>query len=143
MSYSFLYTAATLLGLSSQPLPTPPVLAPPSPTPPAVATARPAERGGVMPVVAPLPAQTPSGGFTAHVASYKTEAAAHTGWAQIRGQAPDLGSLDPHFLPVEVPDKGTWVRLTAGRFATRADAVGFCASLKAVVPYCRPLEVKE
>lgn len=142
MSYSFLYTAAALLGLSAQPLPTPPVLAPPSPAPPAavttdvtttavaatgVATAGPAERGG----------------FTAHVASYKTAAAAHAGWAQIRSQAPDLGSLEPHFLPVEVPDKGTWVRLTAGRFATRADAAGFCASLKAVVPYCRPLEVRE
>ncbi len=137
MSYSFLYTAATLLGLSAQPLPTPPVLAPPSPAPPAVTTT------AVTTTAVATTGPAEGGGFTAHVASYKTEAAAHTGWAQIRSQAPDLGSLTPHFLPVEVPDKGTWVRLTAGRFASRADAAGFCASLKAVVPYCRPLEVRE
>jgi len=130
MSYSFLYTAATLLGLSTQPMAIPPKIAEAVTVTPVVAT----------PAVGPAPA---AGGFTAHVASYKTEAAARTGWAQLRGRVPDLASVEPQVLPVEVQDKGTWYRLTAGRFASRDQTAGFCAALKGVVAYCNPVEVKD
>ena len=124
MSYSFLYAAVTALGLSAQPYPITPAPATPSATAP-----KPAETVPVTPVVAPAPAPAPSpgGNFTAHVASYKTEAAAQAGWAQLRGRVPGLASQEPHFLPVNLPDKGTWVRLTAGRGASPAGAAGVCA----------------
>ena len=95
MSYSFLYTAATLLGLSTQPMAIPPKIA---------------EAVTVTPVVAPPAVDSPpaAGGFASHVASYKTEAAARTGWAQLRGRGPDLASMEPHVMPVEVQGKGTW-----------------------------------
>ncbi|WP_448203320.1 SPOR domain-containing protein [Azospirillum sp. sgz302134] len=151
MSFSFIHTAAMLFGLSNQPAYIPQRPPERAAAPPAVSEAMTA----AIPAPAPLPAAPPQppaagiaapaggfpGGFVVHLASYRSEAAAQRGWAELRAHAPDLAKVEPRFLPTVLPDKGQWVRVAAGPFASRADAAGFCASLKGRVDYCRPLEM--
>lgn len=130
--------ATVLLGLPNQPAFVPPRTADAA-KPPAIAAAAEA-----VPKAAPVTvAATPGGGFVAHVASYRDEAAARTGWAELRRQAPGLATTEPRFLAVTIPGKGPWVRVAAGHFSSQSEATGFCASLKGMVGYCRPLAVAE
>lgn len=50
-----------------------------------------------------------------HLASYKLEANARTGWAELTHATPDLlAGLAPYYSVVDIPGKGRFIRLIAG-----------------------------
>jgi len=101
---------------------------PPSPTPtaavaPQAPVANVALTGGPQPAV--------------HIASYRSEADAQKGWAQLRRAYPQLGPLQPEVSRVNLgAQKGVFYRLLAGPLSTRADAERMCSELKAKRQYC-------
>ncbi|MEK0082326.1 helix-turn-helix domain-containing protein [Benzoatithermus flavus] len=98
----------------------------PSSTPPS-ATATPAP---------PTPA--PRGGqFALHLASVRDPAVVAGEWQRVVKHHPSLAGLEP--LPpmaVSIPGKGTYYRVVAGSFATRAEARAECERLRAENQYC-------
>jgi hypothetical protein len=108
----------------------PPVAAaPPAPAPaaPAVAAARPAP-------AAPAPsASTPAGpGPRIQLASVRDMADAQREWARVTRQYPDLlGGLSPQFVPADLGDRGVFIRVQAGPFASPESARAACDALRA------------
>lgn len=150
MSYSFLYTAAALLGLIT-------------PMDQALMNAleNPAmERGGAAaPPPPPAPLRPKGGrwriegdagaralhagrrptGYALHLASYLGETWAQRGWAELRRRAPTLAGREPDYRHAEVPALGPVVRLTVGKHASLPEAVAACGELRRTVDYCAPL----
>lgn len=150
MSYSFLYTAAALLGLIT-------------PMDQALMSAleNPAmERGGAAaPLPPPAPLRPKGGrwriegdaearalhagrrptGYALHLASYLGETWAQRGWAELRRRTPLLAGRDPDYRHAEVPALGPVVRLTVGKHASLPEAVAACGALRPAVDYCAPL----
>lgn len=149
MSYSFLYTAAALLGLVTpmdQALMT--MLENPSLERDAGAAALPPPRA--------LPLRPRDGrwkigadgdfaqgrrpvGYVLHLASYLGETWANRGWAELRRQSADLAGETPDFRAAEAPVLGPVVRVTVGRYASLAAAAAACARLRRQLDYCAPL----
>lgn len=154
MSYSFLYTAAALLGLIT-------------PMDQALMSAleNPAmERGGAAaPLPPPAPLRPKGGrwriegdagdralhagrrpiGYTLHLASYLGDTWAQRGWAELRRRTPALAGRDPDYRHAEVPALGPVVRLTVGKHASLPEAVAACGELRRAVDYCAPLPLFE
>ncbi len=103
----------------------PPVSAPaPAPVPaaPAVATARPA------PTAAP---PTP-GSARIQLASVRDMADAQREWARVTRQYPDLlAGMSPQFVPADLGDRGIFIRVQAGPFASPEAARAACDALRA------------
>ncbi|MCF8500333.1 MAG: SPOR domain-containing protein [Rhodospirillum sp.] len=79
------------------------------------------------------------GGSGIHLASYKSEATAKAGWAELRAKYPSLlGPLTPHLSRVDLGAKGVYLRLKAGPLGGGGAAKALCAKLKAVGQYCVP-----
>ena len=74
--------------------------------------------------------------YAVHLASYRLEANARDGWAQILAtHGPLLRGAKPRLEAVDLGEKGLFVRLKAGPF-DRSSAESACASLKAAGLYC-------
>lgn len=154
MSYSFLYTAAALLGLIT-------------PMDQALMSAleNPAmERGGAAaPLPPPAPLRPKGGrwrvegdagaraleagrrpnGYALHLASYLSETWAQRGWAELRRRAPGLAGREPNYRHADVLTLGPVVRLTVGNHASLAEAAAACGELRRAVDYCAPLPLFE
>jgi len=71
------------------------------------------------------------------LASYRTEALAKAGWADLKKRFPaELGRLSPRTRKVKVRDKGTFVRLYAGPLPGRSAAADLCGTLKRKKQFC-------
>ncbi|GAA0586430.1 hypothetical protein GCM10009099_25170 [Caenispirillum bisanense] len=97
-------------------------------------------------VVAPPAAATPAapsaaagGPVVLHLASYKSKAAAESGWSALRGRFSSvLSGLAPQYTEVDLgPGKGTFWRLSAGPVSDSAAAERLCGQLAGQGQYCR------
>lgn len=83
------------------------------------------------------PAQAPAkiasrGAYVVQISALRDEKSARAAWAALAGRFSTV--LGGHALDIEKADlgaKGTWYRVRAAGFETRAKAVGACAKLKA------------
>ncbi|MCI5044766.1 MAG: SPOR domain-containing protein [Aquisalinus sp.] len=75
--------------------------------------------------------------FALHLASYRNEQNASSGWNQLSRQFEMyLGGLEPRLRIIDIPAKGTFFRLLAGPYSSRAEASSACEELKALGTYC-------
>ncbi len=115
---------------AAAPHPAPPPSAPSAQTasPPPPAATRPA---APAPQVAVAPA-APGAGARIQLASVRDAADAQREWARVARQYPDLlGSLTPQFVPADLGDRGIFVRVQAGPFASPEAARATCDALRA------------
>jgi cell division septation protein DedD len=105
----------------------------PSATP--TATVTPAANQNATSKPTPAPPQTGTSGhavsssdgsLTIQVASYKTAGEAQQVVTRLKG-----AGVDARVVKAEVPGKGTWYRVQAGRFTTEADASKYAGELRA------------
>ncbi len=76
---------------------------------------------------APAPvAQSSTGNFTIQVGSYNNSAQAEERAGRLRSSG-----VEARVVRAEIPRRGTWYRVQAGRFATRDEAARFASELKA------------
>lgn len=80
-------------------------------------------------------AQVPAPGTAMHLASYKGQSAAKRGWKILLGEYDELDPLSPLYVTVDVPGKGSVIRLYATGVAP-AEISRICAALKAKKAYC-------
>ena len=114
--------AAALPQATSPAAPAPAASAPP-------AAARPAP--APVPQVAVAPAAS-GAGSRIQLASVRDAADAQREWARVVRQYPDLlGSLTPQFVPADLGDRGIFVRVQAGPFASPEAARATCDALRA------------
>lgn len=75
--------------------------------------------------------------FGVHLASYRHEAEARTGWVKLQQDFPDeLGLLEPRLERVDIEGRGEFLRLVGGAFASEAKASALCERLRAKSAYC-------
>lgn len=75
-----------------------------------------------------------------HIASYRTMDHVTQGWETMRAMLPDvLGVLEPRIEPADLGERGLYLRLKAGPFATRADADAACVELSRSAIYCQAM----
>lgn len=109
----------------------PPVASVEVPTAP-VEAAKPVEEAA--PAEKPVAAATPSskGAYVVQLFALKDEAAARSSWGKLTKKHGDV--LSGHALDIEkadLGDKGTWYRVRAAGFTTKAAAASACTKLKA------------
>lgn len=87
------------------------------------------------PAAAPKPAATvaaPGGSAKIQLASLKDQAQAQATWGQLQKKYADiLGDLTPAYERVDIPGKGTFIRLQAGPLKDRNAAQALCQQLAA------------
>ncbi len=109
---------------------------------------RPAAKGGAAAAAKPAVGATNASydpltaeitGPVLHIASYRTEQAAKTGWDEsVTRNKAALGSLKPIIRRVDLgAGKGVFYRLMAGTFKSVADAEAVCIQLKQNNQFCR------
>lgn len=119
--------------------------APTSITPPALqskaeapAAAEPApEKTVAAEPAAPAPAAASGGAYVVQLMALREEGAAKTAWATLQKKHPTI--LGGHALDIEkanLGDKGTYYRVRAAGFETKADAQSACSSLKSAGQDC-------
>ncbi|MEE2691887.1 MAG: SPOR domain-containing protein [Pseudomonadota bacterium] len=75
--------------------------------------------------------------YGVHLASYRHEAEARSGWRKLQRENPDeLGLLEPRVEKVSIEDRGEFLRLVGGGFTTQEKASALCARLKSKGVYC-------
>jgi len=100
----------------------------------------------------PLQTQTPASGSSAatvaaapgvwsgngvRLASFRTEAAALSGWGKLQAAYPALlGSLSPRVVQVQIDGRGTFHRLYAGPFSSQDAAKGVCGKIAEMGQTC-------
>jgi len=117
------------------PAPVPPAAKAPEPKT-AETAAKPAEpKPAAKPAEAPAKTASlasPGGSAKVQLASLKDQADAQATWSRLQKKFPDLlNGLTPHYEKVEIPNKGTFVRLQAGPLKDRAAAQSLCQQLAA------------
>ena len=81
--------------------------------------------------------QTASVLFGVHLASYRKVEEAREGWRILQRENPDeLGLLEPRIETVNLAEKGVFMRLIGGGFASQEKANELCAQLKLKGLYC-------
>ncbi|PKP76574.1 MAG: hypothetical protein CVT81_13995 [Alphaproteobacteria bacterium HGW-Alphaproteobacteria-3] len=98
------------------------------PVPEKVAAAEPA---------APAPAVASGGAYVVQIMALREEGAAKSAWAALQKKHPAI--LGGHALDIEkadLGDKGTYYRVRAAGFETKADAQSACSSLKSAGQDC-------
>src|SRR3546814_6783616 len=81
-----------------------------------------------------------SSDLRAHLASYRSEEEAIAGWEILLKADPKLyGRFDPRIEWAEIPNRGSYARLTMGEFADRKAAEAACATVRNPRRYCAPL----
>ncbi len=82
-------------------------------------------------------ARTPAMLFGVHLASYRQEDEAREGWRKLQRENPDeLGLLEPRLETVDVPERGSFLRLIGGGLSSREKAEALCSNLKTKGLYC-------
>ncbi len=95
----------------------------------AAAAAKPAE---TMAATAANP-----GRWHAHLASHRSEEAAINDWqARLKANPQAYTELEPAILWVDLPNRGSYARLVAGNYASKAEADAACAKLGGPGRYC-------
>ena len=79
---------------------------------------------------------TGEGGYGVHLASYRVAANAQRGWQILSTRHEVLMGREARIAAVDLPEKGPFLRLKAGPFASRAGAVEACRMIKAMGDYC-------
>ena len=75
--------------------------------------------------------------FGVHLASYRQEDEAREGWSKLQRENPDeLGLLEPRLETVQVPERGSFLRLIGGGLSSREKAEALCSNLKDKGLYC-------
>ena len=72
-----------------------------------------------------------------HLASYRREAMALRGWAELQALYPVLAGLDARLEHAHIPEQGDFLRLKAGPFDTGAAALEVCTALRSSGQYCQ------
>lgn len=115
-----------------QPLTPPPAQTAAAPRPAAAAPAVAPAAAPASAPAAPAVTATPGGSAKVQLASLKDRAAAQATWTQLQKKYGDLlGDLTPSYESVEIPGKGSFVRLQAGPLKDRAAAQNVCQQLSA------------
>jgi len=120
----------------------PSVMIPPPNTTPAPSAAPSPPVATAPSVRAPAPAApSGSGGWTGgsgvRLASFRTTAAAQSGWTKLQASYPALlGNLSPRIVPVNLGARGTYHRLYAGPFGTTQQARGICGKIREMGSVC-------
>lgn len=86
---------------------------------------------------APAPAVASGGAYVVQIMALREEGAAKTAWATLQKKHPAI--LGGHALDIEkadLGDKGTYYRIRAAGFDTKADAQSACSSLKSAGQDC-------
>lgn len=78
--------------------------------------------------------------WRAHLASYRSEEEAIAGWESLLKTEPKLGRFDPQVLWTDIPNRGSYARLTMGEFADRKAAEAACETVRTPRRYCAPLK---
>ena len=106
---------------------------------------RPGEEAIPAPAAPPAPppapdmSAAPSLLHAVHLASYRREATARAGWDTLLALHPDrLTGLEARLEPVDLGERGLYLRLKAGPFDSAAEARGVCAAIAASGAYCQP-----
>lgn len=82
-------------------------------------------------------ARSPAVLYGVHLASYRQEDEAREGWSKLQRENPDeLGLLEPRLETVDVPDRGSFLRLIGGGLSSREKAEALCSNLKIKGLYC-------
>jgi len=114
---------------------TPPALQPEAAAP---AAAEPApEKAAAAEPAAPAPVAASGGAYVVQIMALREEGAAKTAWATLQKKHPAI--LGGHALDIEkadLGDKGTYYRVRAAGFETKADAQSACSSLKSAGQDC-------
>ncbi|UUX49736.1 SPOR domain-containing protein [Nisaea acidiphila] len=92
---------------------------------------------------AAMTAPSKSGKWGIHLESYRTQSGARRGWSALQKRYPkELGGLELKAIEFDAGDgRGTFVRLVAAAFETRADAGKACSALKAKRQYCQAVRI--
>ena len=73
-----------------------------------------------------------------HLASYRRRDNAEAGWTTLSAVFPDiLAGREARLEAVDIPDQGVFLRLKAGPFDTRAQAVDACRRIESAQAYCQ------
>ncbi len=75
-----------------------------------------------------------------HLASYRIEDNAVSGWRELVSTHSQLASLEARLERRNIAGRGEFLRLKAGPFDARADAAELCASLLDHDIYCMPVD---
>ena len=75
-----------------------------------------------------------------HLASYRIEDNAVSGWRELAEAHVELAALEARLERRNIAGRGEFLRLKAGPFDTRADAAALCASLLDHDIYCMPVD---
>jgi cell division septation protein DedD len=113
---------------------TPPAAQPEAEKP---AAAAPAPAPAPAPAKAPATAAASGGAYVVQIMALREEGAAQSAWATLQKKHPSV--LDGHALDIEkadLGDKGTFYRVRAAGFETKAAAQSACSSLKAAGQDC-------
>jgi tetratricopeptide (TPR) repeat protein len=137
-----------LAAAGERPAPTTPATAPAAeapgrsavPPPPSATASEPLPAAGPVAAAAPAapPPATAGGGYAVQLAAVPEPGQVASEWRRLSGRYPMLKELE--LQPpqtVEVPGKGTFYRVIAGSFASRAEADAVCARLRAAGGSCR------
>jgi hypothetical protein len=119
-------TAPAVIAAAAKPAPKPAAM---TPTPVSTAPAEPK-------AATPAPAAAKAGGALVQIGAFSSAALADKGWHDVAKAMP--GQMTGKTKAVQVVDKDgtTFYRTSVGGFASRADAVSFCVSLKAAGKSC-------
>jgi len=113
----------------AQAAPSPPKVVAPAPFDRALATTHMVSPSADAP--SPATAPVPASGTEVQLAAFSSNDAAHSAWASLAQQAPDLlHGHKPDISRVDVGGRTMW-RLRTGGFATVAEAASFCAKVQA------------
>mgnify|MGYP000524788550 CR=1 FL=1 len=119
----------------AEPAPAPKVEPKPEPKPEPQPEPKPAPKAEPKPVAKSV--SVPSGSWKLQLASFKTRDGAEEAWAKLqKNRTALLGDLGADYQSVDLGAKGTFHRLRAGPFGTRADAEARCVKLKAAGQDC-------
>lgn len=78
--------------------------------------------------------------YGVHIASYRTMDHVVQGWETMRAMLPDvLGPLNARVEAADLGERGVYLRLKAGPFATRTEALSTCADLSQSAIYCQAM----
>lgn len=78
-----------------------------------------------------------AGRWHAHLASHRSEEAAINDWqARLKANPQVYAELEPAILWVDLPNRGSYARLVAGNYASKAEADAACAKITGPGRYC-------
>lgn len=78
--------------------------------------------------------------YGVHIASYRTMDHVVQGWETMRAMLPDvLGPLQARVEAADLGERGVYLRLKAGPYATQAEALSVCAELSQSAIYCQAM----